>query len=129
MQAFLERLMQEAKAAGLEACEAYVLTRDSFRVMTSEGEVTEYMSNLTRGLGFRGLHEGRMGYASTEAFDEDAVRQLVEGVKESALLNESDDPALLYDGNEAAPELDLQTEARIRLSPQEKIARLLTMEN
>ena len=88
MQDFVKQLMEAAKAAGIEECEAYVSSRDSFRAMTTEGEVVEYESNLTRGLGFRGLYRGRMGYASPEAFDEEAVGQLVRGVMESAELCE-----------------------------------------
>lgn len=128
MQAFLNQLMQAAQSAGIEACEAYVIERDSFRAMTSQGEMTEYSSNSTRGLGFRGLKNGRMGYASTEAFDEEAIGQLVRGVVESAELSEDTDPEFLYDGSEAVPEINLQNDALAQTSPEEKIARLQTME-
>lgn len=60
MQEFLNRLMDAAKAAGIEAAEAYVVERESFSAMSNECEITEYKSNLTRGLGFRGLKNGRM---------------------------------------------------------------------
>lgn len=36
MQDFVKQLMEAAKAAGIEACEAYVSSRDSFRAMTTE---------------------------------------------------------------------------------------------
>ena len=117
-----------ARAAGIEACEAYVSSRDSFRAMTTEGEVVEYESNLTRGLGFRGLYRGRMGYASTEAFDEEAVGQLVRGVMESAELCEDEDEAPLYDGGEPVPDMDLRSPALAQVTPQEKIDRVLAME-
>lgn len=84
MNAFLKKLMDAAKAAGIEACEAYIVERDSFRAMVTDGDVTEYNTNATKGLGFRGLKDGKMGYSSTEAFDDDAVMQLVRGVVESA---------------------------------------------
>ena len=51
MQEFLNRLMDAAKAAGIEAAEAYVVERESFSAMSNECEITEYKSNLTRGLG------------------------------------------------------------------------------
>ena len=102
MQDFIKQLMEAARAAGIEACEAYLSSRDSFRAMTTEGEVVEYESNLTRGLGFRGLYRGRMGYASTEAFDEEAVGQLVRGVVESAELCEDEDETPLYEGGARA---------------------------
>ena len=128
MQDFVKQLMEAARAAGIEACEAYVSSRDSFRAMTTEGEVVEYESNSTRGLGFRGLYRGRMGYASTEAFDEEAVGQLVRGVMESAELCEDEDEAPLYDGGEPVPDMDLRSPALAQVTPQEKIDRVLAME-
>ena len=128
MQDFVKQLMEAAKAAGIEECEAYVSSRDSFRAMTTEGEVVEYESNLTRGLGFRGLYKGRMGYASTEAFDEEAVGQLVRGVMESAELCEDEDEAPLYDGGGPVPDMDLRSPALAQVTPQEKIDRVLAME-
>ena len=38
MQDFVKQLMEAAKAAGIEECEAYVSSRDSFRAMTTEGD-------------------------------------------------------------------------------------------
>lgn len=126
--AFLEKLMARAREEGLEACEAYVVEDDSFGVMSTEGEVVEYKSNLCRGLGLRGLKNGRMGYASTEAFDEEAVEQLIQGVLESAELCEDPDPEMLYDGSEPAPTLDLCDPAMGGISAQAKIDMLLAME-
>ena len=128
MQAFLNRLMDAASKAGLTACEAYVVESDSFEAGSTEGEIIEYNSNTTRALGFRGIYKGRMGYASTEAFDGEAVDQLVKGVLESAELNEDPDEVFLYDGAGEAPEINLQNPALAQISPQEKINRLLTME-
>ena len=128
MQAFVAKLMQAAKEAGIEACEAYIIQQDSFRASTTDGEVTEYSSNSTRGLGFRGLKNGRMGYAGTEAFDDEAVQQLVRGVLESAELSEDTDPEFLYEGGDDVPSLNLQNDSLSAVEPQAKIARLLDME-
>ena len=128
MNAFLKKLMDAAKAAGIDACEAYIVERDSFSAMVNDGEVTEYKSNLTRGLGFRGLKGGRMGYASTEAFDDEAVDQLVKGVVESAELCEDTDSEFLYDGAEPVPEVNLRNPELAAVSAQEKIECVKTLE-
>lgn len=128
MEMFLKKLMEKAREAGLEACEAYMVELDSFRVMTTEGEITEYKSNAARGLGFRGLLNGRMGYASTEAFDDAAVDQLVKGVLESASLCEDDDAVFLYRGDDEATQLHLCSENFASVTPEEKVARVLEME-
>ncbi len=128
MQEFLNRLMDAAKAAGIEAAEAYVVERESFSAMSNECEITEYKSNLTRGLGFRGLKNGRMGYASTEAFDDEAVGQLVKGVVESAELCEDTDTEFLYDGKEAVPKLNLYNPSLDAVTPEEKLALVVETE-
>lgn len=128
MDRFINQLMKSALDAGIEACEAYVVMRDSFRATASQGEITEYKSNATRGLGFRGLKNGRMGYASTEAFDDEAITQLVKGVLESAELCEDEDPVFLYEGADQIPQMNLCDEKLDSVAADEKIARVLEME-
>ena len=121
MNNFIDKLMVSAKEAGIEACEAYIVERDSFKAMITGGEVVEYNTNATRGLGFRGVKDGKMGYASTEAFDDDAVEQLVRGVVESAELSEDSDPVFLYEGKDEVPEMCLTNDALAELEPEVKI--------
>lgn len=128
MEQFLKDLMEAARKAGIEACEAYVLERDSFRVMTTEGEIVEYSGNATCGLGFRGLKNGHMGYASTEAFDEEAIEQLVNGVVESAELCEDEDPVFLYQGGDETPKMNLRSHDMAQATAEEKIERLKRLE-
>ena len=128
MNSFVNKLMTAAKEAGIEACEAYIVERDSFKAMVNNGEVVEYNTNATRGLGFRGLKNGRMGYAGTEAFDDDAVYQLIKGVLESAELTEDDDPVFIYNGTEDAPVLKLTNEKISTLDPETKISKVIEME-
>ena len=103
---FIQALLDEAKKAGIEAAEIYLSSGDSFRAMCQHGEINNYTVNSTRGLSLRGLYEGKMGYAATEAFDEEAVSQLVEAVKESAQLTEDDDVQEIYKGDEKYPEVN-----------------------
>lgn len=128
MQAFLDQLMEAAKTAGIEAAEAYIVERDSFSARSNDCEVTEYKSNTRRGLGFRGIKNGRMGYASTEAFDGEAISQLVKGVVESAELCEDTDVEFLYDGKAEAPVLELYNAKLDEVTAPEKLEILLETE-
>jgi len=103
---FIQALLNEAKAAGIEAAEIYLSSGDSFRAMCQLGEINNYTVNSTRGLSLRGLYQGKMGYAATEAFDEEAVAQLVAAVKESAELTEDTDVQEIYQGDESYPNVD-----------------------
>ena len=127
-QAFIQRLMGDAKAAGIEAAEMYIVEKESFSAIRNNGEIIDYKSNVTRGLGFRGLVNGRMGYASTEAFDGEAVGQLIRGVKESAALCEDTDESELFPGGDAVPTIQLYDPALDRVAPEAKLRLAETLE-
>ncbi|MBR4538545.1 MAG: TldD/PmbA family protein [Clostridia bacterium] len=103
---FIQALLDEALKAGIEAAEIYLSSGDRFRAMCVKGEITNYTVNATRGLSLRGLYQGKMGYAATEAFDEAAISQLVEAVKESASLTEDEDVQEIYPGDKEYPKVD-----------------------
>ena len=128
-QDYIKELLAQAKAAGIEAAEAYLSEKENFSAMRNNGALEDYQSNHTRGLGFRGLVNGRMGYASTEALDEESIGQLIRGVIESATLCESDDEQPLYQGGGQVPELELYQPELDQVSPEAKLAKIEAMEN
>lgn len=128
-QDYIKELLAQAKAAGIKAAEAYLSEKENFSAMRNNGALEDYQSNHTRGLGFRGLVNGRMGYASTEALDEESIGQLIRGVIESATLCESDDEQPLYQGGGQVPELELYQPELDKVAPEAKLAKIEAMEN
>ena len=128
-QDYIKELLTQAKAVGIEAAEAYLSEKENFSAMRNNGALEDYQSNHTRGLGFRGLVNGRMGYASTEALDEESIGQLIRGVIESATLCESDDEQPLYQGGGQVPELELYQPELDKVAPEAKLAKIEAMEN
>ena len=128
-QDYIKELLTQAKAAGIEAAEAYLSEKENFSAMRNNGALEDYQSNHTRGLGFRGLVNGRMGYASTEALDDESIGQLIRGVIESATLCESDDEQPLYQGGGQVPELELYQPELDKVAPEAKLAKIEAMEN
>jgi len=124
---FLNLLFDKARAAGLSEYEAYVSNGDSFEASVHAGELIAYNVSSTMGLGFRAKVNGRMGYASTQALDEDAARLLVEGAITSATLTETDDPQFLFEGGET-PALELYNPALDEISDAEKVRMALALE-
>ena len=84
LEQFMDRLLAAASGAGMEAAEAYGVESSSFTARAKEGELNEYKVSTSAGVGLRGLVNGKMGYAGTQAFDEEAIGQLITGVLESA---------------------------------------------
>ena len=97
---FVKRLFARAKEAGFEDCEVYCASGNEFSCSVFKGEIVSYSSADTRGLGFRGIIGGKMGYASTQAMDEEAIDMLVEGAKTNAELIESEDEEFIFAGSE-----------------------------
>ena len=125
---FIQALLDEAKKAGIEAAEIYLASGDSFRAMCVQGQIANYTVNATRGLSLRGLYQGKMGYAATEAFDEEAVSQLVKAVKESAELTEDEDVQEIYRGDESYPAADYYQPALDQVPEEKKLALVLDLE-
>ena len=118
---FIQALLDEALKAGIQAAEVYLSSGDRFRAMCVKGQIANYTVNATRGLSLRGLYQGKMGYAATEAFDEAAVSQLVEAVKESASLTEDEDVQEIYPGDKEYPTIDNYNPALDEVPEQKKL--------
>ena len=125
---FIEKILKAALDAGIEAAEVYASSNDSFRAMSHNGEVDSYSVASRSGLSLRGLYKGKMGYAATEANDEDAVEQLVKGVVESAELVEDDAVQEIYRGDEKYPEINNYAPALDQVSESDKLKLLLETE-
>ncbi len=121
MDEYIKKLLQAAGDAGITAAEVYLASSDSFRAMCQQGVISNYTVNSTRGLSLRGLWQGKMGYAATEAFDEESVAQLVSGVKESASLTEDDSVQEIYPGDKSYPEVDNYAPELDDVTPEQKL--------
>ncbi|MDO5378331.1 MAG: metallopeptidase TldD-related protein [Clostridia bacterium] len=91
MNAFISRLFDAAKAAGIAPAEASYTGKESFSVRVREGKIEDYQVSSRTALTLRGVFGGRIGTASTQALDEESVELLIRGVAESAELIEDDD--------------------------------------
>ena len=120
---FIEKLFASAKEAGFEDCEARYGQGSEFSCSVFKGEIVSYTSADSLGLSFRGIYNGKMGSASTQVLDEDAIDMLVTSAKRNAEIIGSTDPEFLYDGsgeyvavNTFTPELENVTaEAKLEL--------------
>ena len=128
MNLFIDRVLEAAKAAGIDTAEVYYTAGENFRASALEGEIDQYQVSASENLSLRGTVKGKMGYCSTQAFDDDAIAQLVEGVKESAALIETDEQDEIYAGDAQYPEIP-KTESDVKETTAEtKLALCLAME-
>ena len=125
---FIKNLLKAALDAGIEAAEVYTSYRDSFNAMCNNGEVTSYQVATKEGLSLRGLYNGKMGYASTEAYDDEAAKMLINGVIEAATLIEDEDVQEIYAGDKEYVKIDNYNSELDKVSEDEKIKFLLEVE-
>lgn len=127
-QAFIDELFARAQKAGFEAGEIYLSQGDSFEATVYEGQINSYDVSSSLGLGFRGMYQGKMGYASTQVLDEDAAGQLVAGAKTNALLIGSEDPETLFAGSKSYAKVEGLRPALEKVSAGEKLQKALALE-
>lgn len=120
--AFIKLLFERAKQAGFSDCEVYISTGEEFEVNVFKGEILQYTSAASEGLGFRGLYNGKMGVSATQVYDEESADQLIENALEAAKLIENEDEQFIYAGDQEYPSVKLYEESLEQVSAAEKIA-------
>ena len=121
MDEYIKKLLAAAGEAGITAAEVYLASSDRFRAMCQQGVINNYTVNSTRGLSLRGIYNGRMGYAGTEAFDDESIAQLVSGVIQSTTISEDDSVQEIYPGDKEYPDVDNYAPELDSVTPEEKL--------
>ena len=129
MDEFISKLLKAAAEAGIDPAEVYCAEDSAFSAEAMEGNIDRYEVSETCGLGLRGMVDGKTGYASTEAFDDDAIRMLIRGVKESAALVETEEQDEIYAGDPEYPELETPENDLDSITAEEKLQFALKMES
>lgn len=120
---FIARLFERARELDPEAlCEVVWGRSSEFETQRAQGERVAYNVSEGGGLGFRVLSKGRMGYASSQIMDEEAVELLARGAIENAALVESEDRQFIFPGSEKYPEAETWNPALEDVSVAEKLA-------
>lgn len=94
------KLVQEAKAAGLDKYEIYFMESEGISAETLKGEISSFASQTSGGICFRCITDGHFGSASTELFTEEEMKALVQRAVENARIIENEDAAVIYSGDE-----------------------------
>ncbi len=128
MDAFIEQLLHTAAEAGIRPAEVYCEESSAFSAEAMEGKIDRYEVSETCALSLRGMVNGKTGYASTEAFDDDAIRMLIRGVKESAALVEGEEQDEICAGDPEYPAIGTPENDLDSVTAEEKLQFALQME-
>lgn len=103
---FICELLAAAQESGIPEAEVYYHQSDSMRAFVNKGEIDNYTVSVSGGLSLRGLIDGKMGTAYTEALDKEALVMLIRGVLESATLVNDKDEQFIFPGSPSYAAVD-----------------------
>jgi PmbA protein len=125
---FKEVVFEKAELNGFSEYEIYYSSENSFGVQVFEGEIEKYTVSGNQGLSFRGLYNGKMGYAYTEILDEAAASFVVKSAKENALVIEKEDTEIIYGGDDKYSQFEGFEERLSSIAVKEKIKLAFALE-
>ena len=92
---FKEAVIAAANEYGVTDYELYYSSSDGTSVSAFKDEIDDFRADVSGGVCFRCINEGKMGYASTEKLSEDEAKSLVRRAADNALALESDEAVFL----------------------------------
>jgi len=95
---FKQAVIARCAEKGIEEYELYYQTAESTSVSAFQHSVNEFTSSIEGGVCFRCIVGGRMGYASTEALNEEQAASVVDRAADNAATLEADEPVFLAEG-------------------------------
>ncbi len=104
---FKQLVVAECAAQGIEEYELYYQAGSSTSVDTFQHSINEFTSSYSGGLCFRCIVGGKMGYASTEALNEEQAKALVEKAVDNAENLEAEEQVFLGEGGQSYEPLEL----------------------
>ncbi|MCJ8009818.1 TldD/PmbA family protein [Lederbergia wuyishanensis] len=125
---FQEMLLGNGLAHGFEDMEIYYEKSKRFACDVYKGELDHYETAEDGGLSFRGIYNGKMGYAYTEKFDEQSISFLLERAKANAEVIEEEEQDDIFAGSDEYEEKEFYSESLDEVSIPEKIVFLKEVE-
>lgn len=95
----------EAKNQGISEYEIYYMSNEELSLDTLNRKPNSFSSGNSGGICLRVLHDGKIGYASSELMDEGEMISLVSRAKANAEATEKPDTVGIYKGSESYAEL------------------------
>ena len=105
---FKNYVVEAAKNSGLKEYELYYKESESVSAGTLMHEINEFNTSGGAGACFRCIHEGKMGYASTELFTAEEAVRIVAAAMENASIIEIEDEVFIHEAGDSYVELEPQ---------------------
>lgn len=123
-----QAIEDEAKLQGLTEYEIYYMSNEELSVDTLNKEPNSFSAGVSGGICFRALHDGKMGYASTELMEEEEMKSLVRRARANAEATEKADTVGIFGGSESYATLENQGFAPVGAAELKRLTKELAEE-
>lgn len=117
----ITKIFKEGKNHGMEDMEVYYAGGGSLSLKVFQKEIDGYSLSETEGISLRGIYNGKMGYSYSEKVDETSVKLLVKDAIENAMIIDSDDEEIIFEGSKEYKTIDSFNENLEKVTEEEKI--------
>ncbi len=124
----IDKLFEKGAVKGFEAQEIFYMRNKNTEISVYNGEIDKYNLSEDGGLSYRGMVNGKLGYAYTERLDEQALDMLVNEAYDNAVILEVEDEVFLHDGKGTYTNIDNFNPTLDKVPMEEKIAFMLSLE-
>ncbi|KMK76612.1 peptidase U62 [Alkalihalobacillus pseudalcaliphilus] len=118
---FKEQLFEQGNKHGFTEMELYYQSTNRFNTQLFNGEVDGYKVSSEGGVSFRGIYNGKMGYAYTEKIADSEIEFLIQEAADNALIIEDDNPEELFAGSDSYADISLYSQSLSEVSSDDKI--------
>ncbi|MCR2821656.1 TldD/PmbA family protein [Lederbergia panacisoli] len=125
---FQEMLLAQGLSHDFEDMEIYYEKSKRFACDVYKGELDHYETAEDGGISFRGIYNGKMGYAYTEKFDLESISFLLERAKANAKVIEEEEQDDIFSGSDEYEEKDFYSESLDAVPIPDKIELLKEIE-
>ncbi|WP_054970815.1 TldD/PmbA family protein [Alicyclobacillus ferrooxydans] len=106
LKSFQDQVFVAGAEAGFTEMEVYHERQSSFTCSVYQGQVDGYESADVTGVSFRGVYQGKMGYAFTERIAPDSVGYLIASARDNASIIGDEDEDDIFPGGGQYQEAD-----------------------
>ena len=97
---FKQAVIARCQELGIEEYELYYTQSESTSVEVFQHEIKEFTASTEGGVCFRAIVNGKMGYASTQALNEQEAKAVVDKAVDNAAFLESEEQVFLAEGGQ-----------------------------
>ncbi|HZJ89717.1 MAG TPA: metallopeptidase TldD-related protein [Bacilli bacterium] len=124
----VNKFFELAKEAGLLESEVVIVRGSTTQMGVYKGAVENYSVATTITIAARGIFNGKMGFALSEKDDRTTPHYLIDQIKTSAGVSESDDLAIIFEGSEKYRRRNIFNRELAKISESDKLNNLFLIE-